>query len=562
MERDLAIIYQSELYRTKKIISKLNDIGLATGGYEDAVYDIEEACRNSNKEDLKKGIETPFLIDYLESNYSKAINSLKMLQSELSKYETYIRINSFTTLLKDIIKNNKITSERLEEIVPQLIDILNELKKNNTLIYSEEQNIVEDIYKIVYYLLKEEVKLRRSKLYDALVNDEVHSMYLDREISVELKLLDRNAPKNNDIFNRKNILDLNGIDSHYLDYELLSLLVSTTNEIKDIEDVKGLISLYQDINSKLYNYRMRIDIMSCIINGEKEMTKMNKNNNCIKSIGNVILGTAITTGLFGGAYIGAMDLAKAKSTIITTYDTRDNSETTTEPFYSTDYTDGVRVTKYEPYRKALEGYYRNTTDYLLKDVGDLSYEEIMKLDFDSLKIDKYTQEEFKDTLSYTNIYNDVYYNISKISVDENDFTHDKTTFWVYFTVFEFIAISIYLTINISPYVYDSIPVGLVKGIKDINAYSKLIKTKKKINDNITERNRIITEVKELLDKYDYELRKLFEYTDFICEHGNDKTSTELREMLDSINKELALIEEKEQGTTIKDTVNKIKKRTR
>mgnify|MGYP001081027112 FL=1 len=92
MERDLAIIYQSELYRTKKIISKLNDIGLATGGYEDAVYDIEEACRNSNKEDLKKGIETPFLIDYLESNYSKAINSLKMLQSELSKYETYIRI--------------------------------------------------------------------------------------------------------------------------------------------------------------------------------------------------------------------------------------------------------------------------------------------------------------------------------------------------------------------------------------------------------------------------------------------------------------------------------------
>ena len=129
-------------------------------------------------------------------------------------------------------------------------------------------------------------------------------------------------------------------------------------------------------------------------------------------------------------------------------------------------------------------------------------------------------------------------------------------------MFEFIAISIYLTINISPYVYDSITVGLVKGIKDINAYSKLIKTKKKINDNITERNRIITEVKELLDKYDYELRKLFEYTDFICEHGNDKTSTELREMLDSINKELALIEEKEQGTTIKDTVNKIKKRTR
>ena len=54
MERDLAIVYQSELYKTKKIISKLNNIGLNTTNYENAVYDIEEACRNSNKEDLGK----------------------------------------------------------------------------------------------------------------------------------------------------------------------------------------------------------------------------------------------------------------------------------------------------------------------------------------------------------------------------------------------------------------------------------------------------------------------------------------------------------------------------
>lgn len=46
---------------------------------------------------------------------------------------------------------------------------------------------------------------------------------------------------------------------------------------------------------------------------------------------------------------------KFKSTTITTYDTRDNSENTTEPFYgsSEEYTDGIIVTKYRTYRKKL-----------------------------------------------------------------------------------------------------------------------------------------------------------------------------------------------------------------
>ena len=196
MERDLAIVYQSELYKTKKIISKLNNIGLNTTNYENAVYDIEEACRNNNKEDLGKGLDSPFVVDYLEANYSKAINSLKVMQKELSKYEIYIKVNSFTTLLKSIIKNNKITSKQLDEITPKLISILNESKKSNTLDYSTEKDIVESIYKITYYLLKEEIKHGRKNLYNALITDEIHTIYLDKEISSELEQLERNNSKN------------------------------------------------------------------------------------------------------------------------------------------------------------------------------------------------------------------------------------------------------------------------------------------------------------------------------------------------------------------------------
>lgn len=566
MERDLAIVYQSELYKTKKIISKLNNIGLNTTNYENAVYDIEEACRNNNKEDLGKGLDSPFVVDYLEANYSKAINSLKVMQKELSKYEIYIKVNSFTTLLKSIIKNNKITSKQLDEITPKLISILNELKKSNTLDYSTEKDIVESIYKITYYLLKEEIKCGRKNLYNALITDEIHTIYLDKEISSELEQQERNDSKNTNIFNRKNILDLNGINSHYLDYELLSLLVEPSKQKEDIEDVKDLIPLYQDINTKLHNYRRRLKNISNNIENEKEkIKKQQKSTNYIKSIFRIILSTTITTALFGGAYLGAEALAKkdskAKSTTITTYDTRDNSETTTKPFYSTDYEDSIRVTKYEPYRKALAGYYRYVTDYDLGNITNLSNQEIMALDLDGLEIEKSTHKEFKETISYLDTYNDIYYTISKIAVDENDFTYSKDAFWVYFVVLEFLAIIIYSIINISP--YDSIPIKLIRDTKKIKNDIKNPKNYNKENEKcLQERNRIITEVKELLDKYDYELRKLFEYADFICKYGNDEVSACLRETLDSINEELTLIEEKEQGTTIKNTVNKIKKRTK
>ena len=253
--------------------------------------------------------------------------------------------------------------------------------------------------------------------------------------------------------------------------------------------------------------------------------------------------------------------SKAKSTTIATYDTRDNSETTTKPFYFTDYTNSIRVTKYEPYRKALAGYYRYVTDYDLGNIANLSNQEIMNLDLDGLGIAKNSHKEFKETISYIDTYDDIYYTISKISVDENNFTYDQNVFWGYFAYLEILAILIYSGINIAP--HSHILIGLIKDVKKIKNDIKNSKNYNKENEKcIQERNRIINEVKELLNKYDYELRKLFEYADFICKYGNDEVSACLRETIDSINEELTLIEEKEQGTIVKDTVNKIKKRTR
>ena len=213
MERNLANIYQVELYKTKKIISKLKDLGLNTTNYENTVYDIEEICKNNNKMDLKRSFYTPFVTNYLEDNYSIAIDRLRIVQEELSKYDIYTKVSLFTNIFKNIVKDNKITPKQLDEIVPQLISVLNDLNKIKTLDYTVEKNIIENIYKITYYLLKEEIKLDKTTLYNFLLKDEVNTIYLDKEISMELKQLNKNDTKNNDVFSRKNLLDESEVKS-------------------------------------------------------------------------------------------------------------------------------------------------------------------------------------------------------------------------------------------------------------------------------------------------------------------------------------------------------------
>lgn len=571
MERDLAIVYKSELYKVNKILNKLKEIGLDTTNYENAICNIEDKCRTSNKEDLEKSFDTPFVVDYLEANYSKAINSLKIIEKELAKYEVYMKVSSFTSLLKNIIESNNITSKELEELSPQLISILNSLKKSNTLDYSTEGNIVDSIYEVTYYLLKEEIKLNKKSLFDSLIKDEVHTMYLDKEISKELNKLDKNDPKNNEIFNRKNILDLNGINSHYLDYELLSLLVHPIKKIQETKDITKLKPLYDRINNELFEYERDISKIHYNINDcEEEIINLKKPLRYIKNIGSIILSASIITTLIGGAYRfgkhAANETSSLKSTTITTYDTRDNNETTTEPFYgsSEEYTEGIIVTKYEPYRKKIGGFYRYVTTYNLGEASELSNEDILNLNFEGLGIEGKKEKETKDTLTYENVYNDIYYVITRTSIDENDSIISKGELVLYILFSEILAAIVYFfLLGVKGEMFDEVSIGLISGIIDIKKDLENIKhCNENKEDYINEGKKLIKEVEELLNTYDDEIRQLIKYVDFISKHGDDKVSENLRTTLEQTYKKLSAIEEYTDNTTIKDTTTKIRKRAR
>ena len=578
MERDLAIVYKSELYKTKKIISKLKSLGLDTTNYENTVYDIEEICKNSNNVDLKRSFYTPFVANYLEDNYSRAIDGLRIVQEELSKYDIYTKVSSFTNIFKNIVKDNKITPKQLDEIVPQLISVLNDLNKIKTLNYTVEKNIIENIYKITYYLLKEEIKLDRTTLYNFLLKDEVNTIYLDKEISMELEQLNKNDTKNNDVFSRKNLLDLKGLNSHYLDYELLRLLVKVNKQEEDINELFKLTSLYREIDNKLGIYKEKLNNISHKVKVNNDhILYYKKLSRYLKNIGRIAVSASLITALFGGAYLlmkkDNYDHPSLRKTTITTYDSRDDSEKTTEPFYakSKEYTEGVNVIKYEPYIRKNGNFYRYITTYNLGDINNLTNEEILKIDFDNLDIKSDKKKDTTDTLNYENIYNNVFYIISKVQVDNNDCIVDKEKL-----ILDIIGIEMLATIAYIVLVYGinfvikypnklsyNTSIELIKGIENIrNDIKNIRKYDREKKKYIQETNRIISEVKDFLDKYNTELIILFNQADFICEYNNNEVAMVLRRKLESINNSLAFIEEKEQGTIVKDTVSKIRKRTR
>ena len=469
------------------------------------------------------------MIDYLMTNYSKAIKALRQIENELSKYDIYLKVNSFTNMLKLTIENKNMSFKELEKITPELINILNDLKKSNALNCSNEEYITEKLYKIAYYLLKEEIKFGKDTLFNALKSDEVHTMYLDKEISLELDSLDENDVKNNNIFRKKSALDLDGINSHYLDYELLSLITGKVNSEKDAKEISKLLPLYQEIDKKLHNLDINLDLANSRKNSAKNGIKSySKPSKYIKSLSNIFIGASVITTLFGGAFLLARKAATPDIYLhqkeITTNDTDD---------------------------------YINNIENISNDFGTI--------DFSKSNVEQDTKNKSEDTLKYKEIYDNISYIASESEFNDSKkyiYTSEPTySFEEYLFVSEFFALLIYIftLLLANDYSFHLIPVRLVRGIEDIIYNVRNLSNEKKYEKRYNkEKKKIVEDIKELITTYDNEIREILNYADFICEYGNDKVSDDLRNTLININKSFNSIFKLEDGTVIKDTIENMK----
>ena len=410
---DKAIEFESKKIEVLKAISKMKEAGLNVQKYEEIYQKILNDCTHENRTipDSIVNSKTNFATDYLVANYNGAIKELELLYTELSKYEIYVKVSSFTTYLKSFIDKPNKTQSDFEVYRPSLIDILNNLVKSNTLDYDVEGSIIEEMYKIAYYFIKEELRfLGYSPVLDSLSNNQIHINYLDREIAKELEKINFKDEKYALLLTKKKELDSLGFNASYADENFLRILVSCKLKHKDITTIiNNLIEKVTD-NLKIIN--------------ESNMTNDNHyhRNQLLKEISKnaalLISSLSIIIGLILGSVKLTKLAAKKYHNTITTYSVADGIETNTE--YRDNDKDSIKIYEINPYQKKLSNYARKVITYDVTNIDGIPLEEYLDIDLASLGIKGESTTERLNELTLNDLYEETIRYVEQIEVNKED----------------------------------------------------------------------------------------------------------------------------------------------
>lgn len=438
MVNDKAMEYNAKVIKIERTIEILESIGLDTKDYKVVLNTIESTLNEEHKTKLKDkyfGIEL---------DYTSAISKLNYLESELNEYEIYFKAHSFCNHVTDVLKN--INKNNITEYIDKVIELLTEMKLSNTLVYTKEKQVLEGLYTVTYYLLLyEKMLLNTTKLYDYVRQNEIDLCYLDKLLINDIK------PLNNDKLNSIiNLYNSNGINTHYIEEEILSEILSikynynVTNEITKKLDVikKEILNNIKQINKK---EKDRFDIEYNFENLDKNIKYGKKDVKA--SVLSLIAGIA----LLGGPTFGIIKLFPPYDDKIPTTKTiyiEDGSSETIDDGYawkSSIFNDdkNARLKKYYPYEKTKLGNFQRKVEYKnlkidsTKDIEDnLSIVDISDM-VDSTCI------QTKDSLNIDDFYTEPY---MQIEVTNYDYDNSVKDIRKSFLILEIIAITLFYTI--------------------------------------------------------------------------------------------------------------------
>ena len=438
MVNDKAMEYNAKVIKIERTIEILESIGLDTKDYKVVLNTIESTLNEEHKTKLKDkyfGIEL---------DYTSAISKLNYLESELNEYEIYFKTYSFCNHVTDILKN--INKNNITEYIDKVIELLTEMKLSNTLVYTKEKQVLEGLYTVTYYLLLyEKMLLNTTKLYDYVRQNEIDLCYLDKILINDIK------PLNNDKLNSIiNLYNSNGINTHYIEEEILSEILSIkynyniTNEITKKLDVikKEILNNIKQINKK---EKDRFDIEYNFENLDKSI-KYGK-----KEVKASVLSLIAGIALLGGPTFGIIKLFPPYDYKIPTTKTiyiEDGSSETIDDGYawkSSIFNDSknARLKKYYPYEKTKLGNFQRKVEYKnlkidsTKDIEDnLSIVDISDM-VDSTCI------QTKDSLNIDDFYTEPY---MQIEVTNYDYDNSVKDIRKSFLILEIIAITLFYAI--------------------------------------------------------------------------------------------------------------------
>lgn len=437
---DKAIELETHIYKVRKALERLKNIGLDVTKYENLIEEIIAKCNIETSYHPDTIFEDGFIVNA----YIKAISKLEGVYFELNKYEIYLKVSSFNQVLKEFIGNKEKEKEELEQFRGQLLLLLDKLKKSDTLDYQVEGLLVEDIYKLTYAFIKEEIKLlETSPTLQELQRDEIHTYNLDKQIEKELEQLDSKDKKYALVRSQKNKIEAEGINANYVDEDFISTIIKSTGSKKELEEqIEDLSKQSSSYYKKAKELAKDIDKNKKAIAKRKKLTR----EYLKRMYGNVAL-FATSLGTIVGLVVGSYKLgekvvrwcSKEYKVAIDSYSSVDGKLPVKEEIFS-EQIDTIQLKEYSPYELQEDGYYeRDVLTFDLNNLEEMPLEEYLNVNLEALGITGENSQEYKTSLNLSDLYTETYSVVEKLVTMEELEGYSKGWHIAFFIMFLILA---------------------------------------------------------------------------------------------------------------------------
>lgn len=376
-ELDKAIEYNTKLAEVKDILKKIGKLGIKSTSYLNKVKEIENETAvkiNVSYDTFCTSESNTFLVDSLNHNYSKALQQLdKIYNYVCSLYEVYYVLDSdYKSLRKKV---DEVNQNNFMEIASKIKDLLVVLKFSGTVKYDEEKKFVDNIYALVYRMIKIELLYGSRSLFDYIKSDETDMLFIAALIKKDADKMIRNG-ENASLTNKLLELEKKGLSNRfYFDEDLLMILIAENSEVFDKVKKEFLVKYeeYDKASKDLMEVRSgKDDLSKTIQNNRVRLRNIN-----LKKFGKNMLFALDIAAVCGAIYV-TTDLAKALSTTttyktVTTFYDSTHAEVEENVIYADSVDDSLSLVEYSPWEEPgyfREGYTRNVYTYDLSNLEE------------------------------------------------------------------------------------------------------------------------------------------------------------------------------------------------
>lgn len=311
---EMALEYKSLIHKIKNMISGINNLGFDISRYENILLEIIRKTESASNVQLNPNYANRNIV----IDYSRVLSDLKRLDLELSeKYGIYYEVNKTCEYIKQVLKQ-EVNINQLTYIADITVKMLNKIIGANLQLNDCEEELIKDIYKVAYNIIKLEfVMLDNSRVYKhahggnvlAEKTSLIHLYFFDMCVKDEISKFDLDDIKYAKI--KEMILDVErkGLGASYLDKNLIMEIISHTGS--GIEYLDKITSEIYGLCNKICENKKKINNDIEFVFNTREDYKESKKKYRLskKGLGKNITILSLTSSIVLGSYAGVITFA-------------------------------------------------------------------------------------------------------------------------------------------------------------------------------------------------------------------------------------------------------------